>query len=184
MLYPCVQCQYIATKSNHFKSNVQSKREGVKFPCDTCDYIAGDPDTLKRHNSIKHVEVRLRFACNQCEYSAIAPQLLKVHLESIHEKVCYLCNLCENTFTTKEHMKRHTKNKHQGIYISRAKLKIITNLLRVNIFCIRCFDIERSFLNKIYYCSIKNLIIFLKELFYYVFVVNHKFYSFQQIPVK
>ena len=51
---------------------------------------------------------------------SIAPQHLKVHLESILEKVCYLCNLCENTFTTKEHLKRQT----QSIYISRGKHKV------------------------------------------------------------
>ena len=38
--YPCDKCDYIATKSGNLKTHKETKHQGVRYPCDQCDYIA------------------------------------------------------------------------------------------------------------------------------------------------
>merc|ERR1719228_2511221 len=38
--YNCDQCDHVATKKLSLKLHVQAKHEGLRFPCDHCDYKA------------------------------------------------------------------------------------------------------------------------------------------------
>ena len=47
--YPCDQCDYVATRSDHIKRHKENKHEGVQYPCDQCDYTATQSGNLKKH---------------------------------------------------------------------------------------------------------------------------------------
>ena len=38
--YPCVKCEYSATRAGELKRHSDSKHEGVRYPCDKCEYAA------------------------------------------------------------------------------------------------------------------------------------------------
>ena len=52
--YPCGECDYVATKSSHLKTHIESKHERVKYPCSHCEYAATQPGHLRKHIENKH----------------------------------------------------------------------------------------------------------------------------------
>ena len=54
------------TKKKKKTSNQNMKHEGVKYPCDQCDYKATQKQFLLEHEKSKHEGVM--FSCDQCEY--------------------------------------------------------------------------------------------------------------------
>ena len=89
-----VRCH--STKSS--EETYKKKHEGVRYPCDKCDYAATLASNLKRHIENKHKWVR--YPCDQCEYVATGVQSLKIHIESKHEGVRYPCDQCDHSATT------------------------------------------------------------------------------------
>ena len=51
--YPCNQCDYKATGKRHLPQHVKSQHEGVKYPCNQCNY-QGSYHALKFHIKSKH----------------------------------------------------------------------------------------------------------------------------------
>ena len=35
--YPCNQCEYKASEKGQLQIHIQSQHEGIKYPCDQCD---------------------------------------------------------------------------------------------------------------------------------------------------
>ena len=50
------------------KMHKESKHEGIRYPCDQCDYAASMAKDLKRHKESKHEGIR--YPCDQCDYAA------------------------------------------------------------------------------------------------------------------
>ena len=63
-------------------THVQSKHEGVRFPCDQCDYKAVQKPSLVRH--IKTVHEGVKFPCEECDYKAAQKFTLMRHKKSKH----------------------------------------------------------------------------------------------------
>ena len=38
--HPCDQCDYTATQRGYLSQHIKAKHEGVKHPCDLCDHKA------------------------------------------------------------------------------------------------------------------------------------------------
>ena len=64
-----------------------SVKEGVKYPCDQCDYKATLPHHLQQH--IKSIHDGVKYPCNKCDYKATRPDNLQQHIKSIHDGVKY-----------------------------------------------------------------------------------------------
>ena len=47
--FPCDHCDYKATQKVNLLRHLKSVHEGVKFPCDHCDYKATQKFHLLRH---------------------------------------------------------------------------------------------------------------------------------------
>ena len=60
----CDQCEY-KTKAN-LQRHVQAKHEGVKYPCDECDYRATTRGNLRLHKGAKHGDSAL--TCEHCGF--------------------------------------------------------------------------------------------------------------------
>jgi len=80
--YPCEQCDYKATQKSHLLTHIKSIHEGVKFPCKQCDYKATEKGNLLRH--IKSTHEGIKYPCEQCDYKATQKNHLLKHIKSIH----------------------------------------------------------------------------------------------------
>ena len=52
--YPCNHCDYQATQQTHLQKHIQSVHEGIRYPCNQCDYQATQQCHLQRHIAAKH----------------------------------------------------------------------------------------------------------------------------------
>ena len=109
-VYPCDQCEYVATKKSNLDRHKRIKHEGIRYPCDQCDFAASQQGHLKGHKEITHEGIR--YPCDQCEYSAIKLSYLKIHKESKHVGIRYFCDQCECTYTCLSDLRKHRKHKH------------------------------------------------------------------------
>ena len=111
--YPCDHCDYAATTPTGLRQHKESKHEGIRYPCDHCDYAATTATSLKQHTHTKHEGIR--YPCDHCEYAATTKADLKRHKESKHLGVRYPCDQCEYSATTSTNLKVHKESKHDGI---------------------------------------------------------------------
>ena len=82
--------------------HMKSEHEGVKYPCDQCDYKATWKHSLKRHFKSKHVGVK--HACDQCDHKATQRSDLFIHIISEHEGVRYSCDQCDYKAKAKKYL--------------------------------------------------------------------------------
>jgi len=61
------------------------KRSNDVYPCNDCEYVASRADHLKRHVERKHI--RKIYACDECEYVSTTVYYLKVHVERSSNKI-------------------------------------------------------------------------------------------------
>ena len=70
--YPCNQCDYQAKRLGHLREHIESKHEGIKYLCDHCNYQASQQSALRRHMKSKHGSIK--YPCNDCDYSTTRKQ--------------------------------------------------------------------------------------------------------------
>ena len=56
--YPCDLCEYVATDQSNLKKHKDSIHEGIRYFCEQCDYAATQRASLKRHKSRQHKTLR------------------------------------------------------------------------------------------------------------------------------
>ena len=61
--YPCDQCEYSAVNLSNLKQHKEIKHEGIRYPCDNCDYSASTLQHLKQHKEIKHAHWHVTSVC-------------------------------------------------------------------------------------------------------------------------
>ena len=66
------------TQKGHLLSHIKSRHEGVKFPCDQCDYKATQKRILLTH--IKSIHEGIKFPCDRCDYKATTKGNLLTHI--------------------------------------------------------------------------------------------------------
>ena len=57
--YPCDLCDYAVTDQRNLKRLIDSKHEGIRYPCDQCKYAATTQGDPKRHKKYKHEGIRI-----------------------------------------------------------------------------------------------------------------------------
>jgi len=132
-MYPCDQCEYIATQLSSLNRHTKRKHsvdrsgssivesefekesahEEVRYTCDQCEFSSAHSHSLKRHKGSKHE--RIRYPCDQCEYAATQYDDLKNHKRSKHEGIRYPCKHCEYIGSDQSNLNNHKKSKHEGI---------------------------------------------------------------------
>lgn len=82
--YPCNQCDFQAAGLSNIQKHIciQYKHEGVKYPCNECDFQATTKSSLQRHKQSKHDCTR--HPCPQCDYEATGQESLQLHLTAKH----------------------------------------------------------------------------------------------------
>ena len=66
------------------KNHKRSKHEGIRYPCDQCDYVGNYASNLKLHKRSTHEGIR--YLCDQCENAATQHSDLKSHKKAKHGK--------------------------------------------------------------------------------------------------
>ena len=103
--YPCNQCDYQATQQGSLKTHIQSKHEGVKYPCNQCDYQFTDKSSLRKHIQSKHEYIK--YPCNQCDYLAPRQDSLKTHISRRHRnKISAFIRVKEEDHETETEVER------------------------------------------------------------------------------
>ena len=59
----------------------QSKHEGLKHPCDSCDFQGSSAVSLNRHVEAFHSG--LQFKCRECNYVTNTLQSLRIHRKKV-----------------------------------------------------------------------------------------------------
>ena len=80
--YPCNQCNYKATLKDSLQKHIKAIHDGVKYPCVKCSYKASlQSDLLKHHKS---VHIGVKYPCGKCNFVGLAPSSLNLHIKSFH----------------------------------------------------------------------------------------------------
>ena len=56
-MYPCDQCDFMATQPSSLKIHECSIHREMKYSCDQCDYLTNTSSNLHRHTESKHLEL-------------------------------------------------------------------------------------------------------------------------------
>ena len=112
-IFPCDQCEYVATQMGNLKTHKESIHQGIKYPCDQCDYVASQLGNLKQHKERKHEGIR--YPCDQCSHLSTSKGHLKKHIEAVHMGIEYSCDKCDLTFKSVKALRLHREAKHEGI---------------------------------------------------------------------
>ena len=66
-------------------------------------------------SSFIYFQEGVKFPCDQCDYKATQKGDLLKHIKSLHEGVKIPCGQCDYKATEKGHLLRHVKSKHKGL---------------------------------------------------------------------
>jgi len=83
-LESCDKCDYKPKNQNkhHLKEHIQMIHEGIRYPCDLCEYQAKSKRKLKDHKEFKHEGVH--YPCDMCNYQSPTQSRLKDHYKKKH----------------------------------------------------------------------------------------------------
>ena len=93
-------------------------RRIVNARCKLCSYQARSKQAKDLNEHIQRVHEGIRYPCDLCDYQATKRGHLKTHKESKHEGKRYPCPYCTQTATQKLNLKTHIKKKHnmEGVH--------------------------------------------------------------------
>ena len=118
---------------------MKSVHKGDTFPCLHCNYKATRKDKLNFH--IKSVHEGQKFSCPHCEYKATTKGSLKVHIKSVHESITHQCPHCKFNTAWKGNIQKHIKSVHKGITHQwpHCKFKSIYKEKKIEYLSLLCF---------------------------------------------
>ncbi|XP_014231602.1 zinc finger protein 33A-like [Trichogramma pretiosum] len=103
-------------KENESRTNIDTMRKSVIYPCHKCEKIFRHQGSLINHTNSEHKGVK--YSCNICEKTFRHKGSLKTHMNSAHKGVKYACNICGKTFTQGHYLKTHINLVHNGIIVA------------------------------------------------------------------
>ena len=109
--YDCDYCEYKAKTKQHLEIHTQCSREGVRFPCELCRYKATRITNLKQHKKTRHEGLIFRY--KECDFKSVYDAGLKYHTQSVHlRERPFKCNLCDRAFFRPEDLRSHARTRH------------------------------------------------------------------------
>lgn len=146
-MHQCEECSYTGS-TTALKYHVQAVHQGIKYPCDQCEFSATSTSYLKKHKEVKHNVPKFkaaamcaavtvpkkqskfkpsppRFECEQCGFGASNAAKLKRHIESKHKGFKFCCHICKFKAMTPELIRQHKAEKH-GIGLNTLKIRTKT----------------------------------------------------------
>ena len=85
----CPECnQFFSGSKTKLTTHFQNVHEGIRWPCNQCEYKARDKYTLNKHVRAEHINCTV-FKCDDCEYETMYKNRLKAHAKSHLRKLEY-----------------------------------------------------------------------------------------------
>ena len=78
----CPECQGVFRNRNHMMKHYRSEHEGIRYPCNFCDYRAKRLGHLKDHISAKHSEDIIK--CDFCDFETKWKKQYRKHMKEYH----------------------------------------------------------------------------------------------------
>ena len=148
--YVCAECGFAFRSKQEIKGHVLRKHSNVKksIPCELCGKIFRHMSNLKSHLNIHKAQSERQHRCNECNLTFKSELTLKTHMilhdpsrpfkcskcplryknkdawvshESSHDNPQYSCELCDVSYTRKDNLKRHMKDKHMKLNLTADK---------------------------------------------------------------
>ena len=79
----CPECKKYFSQKYKMKVHYQNIHEGIRWPCDKCDYQARDRESLFKHMRIEHGN-HIPYKCNKCDYEAKLRSSMYGHFKRYH----------------------------------------------------------------------------------------------------
>ena len=76
----CPTCLKIYNNQTKLRIHHESKHEGVRWPCEHCEYQLTDKSALQKHMKKFHEDVR--FNCSLCDFDSAYPSGLTKHMKT------------------------------------------------------------------------------------------------------
>ncbi len=140
--YVCSECGLAFRSKQEMKGHVLRKHSNVSksIPCELCGKLFRHMSNLKSHFNIHKAQSERPHRCADCNLTFKSEATLKAHLilhdpsrpfkcskcplryknkdawvshESSHDKPQFACQLCDVSYTRKDNLKRHMKDKHK-----------------------------------------------------------------------
>ena len=81
----CPDCNKILSTKKRLKVHIQSKHEGMRWPCNQCDFKAWERCTLNSHyRTVHQFDQPIKFKCVNCDYETLHKGDLNVHTKKHH----------------------------------------------------------------------------------------------------
>ena len=148
--YVCAECGFAFRSKQEMKGHVLRKHSNVKksIPCELCGKIFRHMSNLKSHLNIHKAQSERQHRCNECNLTFKSEMTLRTHMtlhdpsrpfkcskcplryknkdawvshESSHDNPQYSCELCDVSYTRKDNLKRHMKDKHIKLNLTADK---------------------------------------------------------------
>ena len=81
----CPDCGKILSTKKRLRFHIESKHEGLRWPCNQCDFKAWERCSLNSHiRAIHRSHQPLKFKCENCDYETLKKEDLNVHAKKHH----------------------------------------------------------------------------------------------------
>ena len=109
----CTICHEVMKSRGSFRKHMRDVHSSVEFPCDLCDRIFKNPDTLKLHINSIH-EKESKFKCDICDKTLSLNSDMKQHQLELHGlgEAMHICHFCAKAFISLKQFNIHFKQRH------------------------------------------------------------------------
>jgi len=126
--FKCSRCNKAFGLKSHLINHTRNIHEGIKYPCDECEFKASTSGNLCSHIKTVHRKV-YSFLCEYCPSGFVSRPGLKSHMGSIHpdqlsselekfnEDNPHICPVCDKRFSTKKERDIHRSRLHRDVGI-------------------------------------------------------------------
>ncbi|GAB6030107.1 hypothetical protein CHUAL_005786 [Chamberlinius hualienensis] len=101
----CDQCDFKCLLQYQLAGHKAKMHPTKLYECEECDHVTHLKANLDVHIKSKHRDDR-PFVCQACAFTTKTSSQLKSHMRS-HSNEKFLCDLCNNSYSSKQHLKRH-----------------------------------------------------------------------------
>ena len=100
------------TKKN-LRVHKEQEHEGIRYPCDECEYVGARKLNLTAHKNAAHSGQRL--ACENCPATFTTKKGLDLHREGAHLGREYFCDQCSYKTNRMQYLRKHIQRKHEDL---------------------------------------------------------------------
>ena len=107
----CSECDFETSNRTSLR-NHGDQHNGVKYPCDQCDYVGAVKDYLLRHKQYKHKSGPITCPWTDCDHK-VRKEKLQIHIRFQHEGISHDCEECDYKAATLYRLNAHVREKHE-----------------------------------------------------------------------